>query len=563
MKALGAIGITLVVALLTSGAAGDTESPPSPAPPTAGIPLAITVDDLPFVGGVGPGDTTVAAIGRILAASGQRHVPVAGFVACRNIEPVPGGLERWLAGGITVGNHSWSHRSLDSTGLDAWRADIERCQALLAAASDRPVTLFRYPFLQTGRDRALRDAGFATLAELGLRRAPVSIDTAEWALVKPYLAALEAGDAARVEAIGLAYRNHLRNAARRAVRVATELGRPRAAQILLLHANALAADHLGEVLDQLAADGFSFVTIDEALADPVYDLPDQWVGGIGLSWLYRVDPAVNAVRRWTWEAAQEHAMQVRFGGAEENPAYDLDRDLSVRRVADHTWVVTDALPWSANSLLAEMPDGTLLLADTPTSGYDTRSLLDWLEVRFGRRPLVVVNSHFHPDALGGNRVLATVRATTYGSTTTVRLLAEHRAALGASLAADLAQRPLAAAEFTPWDPLPPQQTFDQAEGLQLSLGGEPVEVLFPGPAHSPDNLVVWLPARGVLFGSCLVRSGDSLGPLDDADLDGWPAAVRRLQQLHPAIVVPGHGDRTDPALLPHTLALLAKAATAR
>jgi peptidoglycan-N-acetylglucosamine deacetylase len=46
------------------------------------------------------------------------------------------------------------------------------------------------------------------------------------------------------------------------------------AHVLLLHANALAADHLGQVLDDFRARGVVFVTLSEALSDPIYGRDD-------------------------------------------------------------------------------------------------------------------------------------------------------------------------------------------------------------------------------------------------------------------------------------------------
>lgn len=543
------VAVVLLAAVWAAGAGAAAEA-------ASGMPLAVTLDDLPFVGPAAPGESRGEAVARMLAAAEARRAPLAGFVTCRNEEAEPGVLARWIEAGVTPGNHSWSHRSLDDLGLAAWRADVARCQEMLEAAADGEVRYFRYPFLHTGRERELRDAGFAVLEELGLVRAPVTVDTSEWVLVRPYAAALEAGDAALAGEIGDAYVAHVRTAARRAVRVTAELGWPDAPQVLLLHANLLAADRLGELLDGLAADGFRFVPLADALDDPLYAREDHWAGGIGLSWLYRVDPAVDADRRWTWDAAQEHGLAVRFGGEKVRPAFDLDRDLAIRRVAEGTWVVTSTVPWPANSLLAEMPDGTLLLADTPATGAATRALLEWAEARFGERPLAVVNTHAHPDAVGGNRVAAEGGATVYGSLETARLVAATRGTVGQAMAAELAGRPELAAEFAPYRPLAPQRTFAAADGLRLELGGERVEVVFPGAAHTPDNLVVWLPRRRVLFGGCIVRAGGGLGNVAEADLESWPDAIRSLRAYGAEIVIPGHGDRSDPGLLEHTLELL-------
>lgn len=70
-------------------------------------------------------------------------------------------------------------------------------------------------------------------------------------------------------------------------RVSRELLGREPAQILLLHANALNAAYLDELAGMLAGRGYRFVTLDEALADPAYALPDRYVGPRGPSWLER------------------------------------------------------------------------------------------------------------------------------------------------------------------------------------------------------------------------------------------------------------------------------------
>jgi glyoxylase-like metal-dependent hydrolase (beta-lactamase superfamily II) len=92
-----------------------------------------------------------------------------------------------------------------------------------------------------------------------------------------------------------------------------------------------------------------------------------------------------------------------------------------------------------------------------------------------------------------------------------------------------------------------------------ALAGEAVEVFAPGAAHTPDNVVVWLPARGVLFGGCMIRPAGarSLGNLADADLATWPASALRVAERYAEarVVVPSHGDPGGPSLLAETVAL--------
>jgi peptidoglycan-N-acetylglucosamine deacetylase len=55
-------------------------------------------------------------------------------------------------------------------------------------------------------------------------------------------------------------------------------------QILLLHANQLEAEHIDKLIDLIRKRGYSFVTLEDALSDPAYSLPDTYVAE-GCSWL--------------------------------------------------------------------------------------------------------------------------------------------------------------------------------------------------------------------------------------------------------------------------------------
>jgi hypothetical protein len=56
-------------------------------------------------------------------------------------------------------------------------------------------------------------------------------------------------------------------------------------QILLLHANQLEADHIGDLLDLMHRRGYTFITLEDALSDPAYGLPDTYIGVEGTGWL--------------------------------------------------------------------------------------------------------------------------------------------------------------------------------------------------------------------------------------------------------------------------------------
>jgi len=536
-----------------------TRGPAQAAParhPAAGnqFRIAITIDDLPFVGPLKRGDTRQAATDRMLQALAAHAAPSTAFVVCGRVEAGAGTLHQWLQAGFALGNHSEHHRAIDEMTEEAWELDVSRCKGRLEAITGRPVRWFRYPFLQMGRTVERRNNARAALVRRGQQNAWVSIDTSEWALVDPYVRAVGSHDEALGTAIGEAYVDHVVAAARRYRTLGKrQFGRD-IAQVLLLHANALAADYLGTLLEALETEGARFMSLDEALADPIYQLPDEYAGPIGLSFLYRIGS--NADEAWTWDAAELQAMRIRFAGAEEPAALSIDSDLLWRPVAEGVWVVTHEGPFSANSLVAEMPDSTLLLADTPPTDDATRRLLRWLHARFGPRAIVAVNSHFHMDAAGGNAAILAAGGTVYASSATVELLRTR----GESVRNELAQMFRGTPDGERFAETPvalPNRVFPLSEGITLEFGGEAVRVIHPGPAHSSDNVVVFFPDRRVLFGGCMVIGMDRVGYTGDADLARWPASLRVLEALAAVHVIPGHGERFEADVLDHTRRLLA------
>ena len=114
--------------------------------------------------------------------------------------------------------------------------------------------------------------------------------------------------------------------------------------------------------------------------------------------------------------------------------------------------------------------------------------------------------------------------------------------------------------------MPAQSTMAlEAGARQIVIGGGiHYEVLYPGPGHTRDNIVVYYPDAKVLFGGCLIRPGgsDNLGNTADADVVHWAEAVRNVAAAFPdaEIVIPSHGPMGGRELLDHTIALAEAAA---
>jgi len=239
--------------------------------------------------------------------------------------------------------------------------------------------------------------------------------------------------------------------------------------------------------------------------------------------------------------------------------FDIDDDLYVRKVQDGLFIITHSFPWPGNSMIVEMKSSDLVLVDTPYTPEATQKVLDWIETQLGEREITAINTGFHYDNLGGNSYLIEQGIPVYGSELTVTLL-EERGEEIRSMTLDWLQAPQYQRYYEAHEELAymaPTHLFNLEEGLLLEFGDEIVQVYYPGPSHSPDNVVVYFPSRKILFGTCMIIGGDNVGNTSDADLDAWPDAVRDLARFDFVLLVPGHGDRLDPGLLGHTVNLLA------
>jgi len=217
----------------------------------------------------------------------------------------------------------------------------------------------------------------------------------------------------------------------------------------------------------------------------------------------------------------------------------IDEELAVRTLAPDTYLVVHEPFVAANVLVAKMPDGAVVICSSPFDTEASRALVGWIKSTLRPTRIVAVNTHFHFDGTAGNDAYRELGVETYASTLTQRLLREKGAAMQADTAKQL--EGVERDRMLAMKLAPAAHTFDEREGLSMRFGDEEVRVLYPGPGHSPDNVVVLFPSRGVLFGGCMIKSSSSPGFLGDADLEHWEGAVDVARGLGARVVVPGHG----------------------
>jgi peptidoglycan/xylan/chitin deacetylase (PgdA/CDA1 family) len=264
--------------------------------------MAVTFDDLPAPG-VAVVSNTAAGLrentAKLLAAVRAHAVPAVGFV-CEGKLVVEGEglteraarvgvLEMWLEAGLELGNHTYSHPSLNQTPLEEYQADVVRGEAtLLALLGPRGQTLryFRHPFLQVGKELEKRRAFEAFLTRRGYTIAPVTIDNDDYVYAALYASALRHGDAPAAQRIGSDYLRYMESVFAFVEDVSRRLTGREIRQILLLHANAINADYFDRLAARIEARGYRFISLEQALQDDAYRLPDTYVGAWGISWLH-------------------------------------------------------------------------------------------------------------------------------------------------------------------------------------------------------------------------------------------------------------------------------------
>jgi glyoxylase-like metal-dependent hydrolase (beta-lactamase superfamily II) len=220
----------------------------------------------------------------------------------------------------------------------------------------------------------------------------------------------------------------------------------------------------------------------------------------------------------------------------------------LHEVADGVWAYLQpdgGWGWSNAGLVTDGPAS--LLVDTL---FDLALTAEMLAAMRRATPAAerigsLVNTHANGDHCYGNALVAgseivasRAAAAEMAELPPSRLAELMAAAPGLGELGAFVQRIFGPFRFDGIELTLPTRTFEGELGLRV--GDREVRLLEVGPAHTAGDVVVHLPAEGVLFtGDILFHGGHPIvwaGPVAN-----WVAACERLEALGAATVVPGHG----------------------
>jgi glyoxylase-like metal-dependent hydrolase (beta-lactamase superfamily II) len=215
-----------------------------------------------------------------------------------------------------------------------------------------------------------------------------------------------------------------------------------------------------------------------------------------------------------------------------------------KQLTDHVYAAEQTRTgtgWSNSGLVAA---GGGLVIDSLYDVKLTRELAALYAEVFPSAPTTVVNTHHNGDHCWGNQVFAGAEIIAHtGCAKRFSDFTPERAEMIRTMTDPPESMRLIHEEWADFDfsevVLTPPTTVLETDQV-LDLGGVRVDLLYVGPAHTEGDLIVHVPDEGVvLMGDVLFNKCAPIGW--EGSTENWITALRRVEDLEPQFVVPGHG----------------------
>ena len=223
-------------------------------------------------------ENSIANLDKIIAALKVNHLPpTVAFIIGQSADKVT--MSRWLESGNLLGNMTFSRVKIRRHETQDFFDDVLDTDKLLApllAQYNIKQKYFRYPRLKLSRDREVREQVRDFLKQQSYTEAVAMIETPDWQISDLYCAAHARGDETCVSLIKEAFKTLLLDTTLKTRLAARNKAGREVKLIVSFGMNQFTCDSLPEWIVWLQNLGARFISLDEALTDPVYrDFDDK------------------------------------------------------------------------------------------------------------------------------------------------------------------------------------------------------------------------------------------------------------------------------------------------
>jgi glyoxylase-like metal-dependent hydrolase (beta-lactamase superfamily II) len=211
-----------------------------------------------------------------------------------------------------------------------------------------------------------------------------------------------------------------------------------------------------------------------------------------------------------------------------------------REIAEHVYVIPDQrINVIPNIGIIVGRDGVLVV-DTGMGPRNAETVLDEVKKITSKPVAYLTITHFHPEHGMGAQAFPASTIIIYPTDQKTELLEKGAAMINQFSGVSTGIADL----LKPVKIRMPNVTFSQE--AEVDLGDFPVQLLHWGSAHTRGDEFVFLPKQSLVFGGDVVVNR-FFPIMADSDSSGtnWIEILGRLEKLHPAVVVPGHGEVGD------------------
>jgi glyoxylase-like metal-dependent hydrolase (beta-lactamase superfamily II) len=224
------------------------------------------------------------------------------------------------------------------------------------------------------------------------------------------------------------------------------------------------------------------------------------------------------------------------------PPLPLIRENATVKISDHVYVIPDFNVGAVPNVGIIVGSKATLVIDTGLGPRNGQTVLREVEKISKNPTLYVMATHFHAEHILGESVFpATAKV--------IRARAEQKDIDEFGVQPNFAARSAAMAELVKDAQFRRADEIFDSEKV-LDLGGVRARLLWYGGTHTNGDTLVYIEGDNVLFAGDVIMNRRFLGfNSAGSSVRAWISSLDKVAPLHPARIIPSHGEMGDGSLI--------------